>query len=282
VNVVVLHGIRRFFLLLFALYFVSKVERFVRKGIVRWNDIRTKRARRQSSSHHQSALSFVVESTASPFAREARLGRSIPRVSIHASREFDTARARRTTDRSRVRLASTRVVQRRVSRRDVPIRNHAERDRSRLSRDLRATPRARRETRRRARLGRGDAPKTRSSAIYVDEVTADVKVDVRATENADARETRVERERSVDTFTRERRRRDRGRRAFVARNDRVNITRSIRRANVDDAIDFNALSSSFVPHGARWKLARAPGERGESGRVLRRHHRWGERGEDHV
>ena len=89
VNVVVLHGIRRFFLLLFALYFVSKVERFVRKGIVRWNDIRTKRARRQSSSHHQSALSFVVESTASPFAREARLGRSIPRVSIHASREFD-------------------------------------------------------------------------------------------------------------------------------------------------------------------------------------------------
>ena len=63
VNVVVLHGIRRFFLLLFALYFVSKVERFVRKGIVRWSDIRTKRARRQSSSHHQSALSFVVEST---------------------------------------------------------------------------------------------------------------------------------------------------------------------------------------------------------------------------
>ena len=51
-------------------------------------------------------------------------------------------------------------------------------------------------------------------------------------------------QRSVDTFTRERRRRDRGRRAFVARNDRVNITRSIRRANVDDAIDFNALSSS--------------------------------------
>ena len=90
--------IRRFFLLLFALYFVSKVERFVRKGIVRWNDIRTKRARRQSSSHHQSALSFVVESTASPFAREARLGRSIPRVSIHASREFDTARA--SNDRS--------------------------------------------------------------------------------------------------------------------------------------------------------------------------------------
>ena len=89
-------------------------------------------------------------------------------------------------------------------------------------------------------------------------------------------------ESSVDTFTRERRRRDRGRRAIVARNDRVNITRSIRRANVDDAIDFNALSSSFVPHGARWKLARAPGERGESGRVLRRHHRWGERGEDHV
>ena len=98
VNVVVLHGIRRLFLLLFALYFVSKVERFVRKGIVRWNDIRTKRARRQSSSHHQSALSSVVESTASPFAREARLGRSIPRVSIHASREFDTARA--SNDRS--------------------------------------------------------------------------------------------------------------------------------------------------------------------------------------
>lgn len=280
-NVVVLHGIRRLFLLLFALYFVSKVERFVRKGIVRWSDIRTKRARRQSS--------VIINRRSRPSSSQrrrpsrARLGSDDPSLASPSTpRASSTPRARRTTDRSRVRLASTRVVQRRVSRRDVPIRNHAERDRSRLSRDLRATPRARRETRRRARLGRGDAPKTRSSAIYVDEVTADVKVDVRATENADARETRVERARSVDTFTRERRRRDRGRRAIVARNDRVNITRSIRRANVDDAIDFNALSSSFVPHGARWKLARAPGERGESGRVLRRHHRWGERGEDHV
>ena len=235
-------------------------------------------------SHQSSSIGALVRRRVNGVALRAR-GSA---WTIHPSRlhprlaRVRTPRARQTTDRSGVRLASTRVVRRRVSRRDVPIRNHAERDRSRLSRDLRATPRARRETRRRARLGRGDAPKTRSSAIYVDEVTADVKVDVRATENADARETRVERARSVDTFTRERRRRDRGRRAIVARNDRVNITRSIRRANVDDAIDFNALSSSFVPHGARWKLARAPGERGESGRVLRRHHRWGERGEDHV
>ena len=235
-------------------------------------------------SHQSSSIGALVRRRVNGVALRARgSARTIHPSRLHPRlARVRTPRARRTTDRSRVRLASTRVVRRRVSRRDVPIRNHAERDRSRLSRDLRATPRARRETRRRARLGRGDAPKTRSSAIYVDEVTADVKVDVRATENADARETRVERERSVDTFTRERRRRDRGRRAFVARNDRVNITRSIRRANADDAIDFNALSSSFVPHGARWKLARAPGERGESGRVLRRHHRWGERGEDHV
>lgn len=235
-------------------------------------------------SHQSSSIGALVRRRVNGVALRARgSARTIHPSRLHPRlARVRTPRARRTTDRSRVRLASTRVVQRRVSRRDVPIRNHAERDRSRLSRDLRATPRARRETRRRARLGRGDAPKTRSSAIYVDEVTADVKVDVRATENADARETRVERARSVDTFTRERRRRDRGRRAIVARNDRVNITRSIRRANVDDAIDFNALSSSFVPHGARWKLARAPGERGESGRVLRRHHRWGERGEDHV
>ena len=119
VNVVVLHGIRRFFLLLFALYFVSKVERFVRKGIVRWNDIRTKRARRQSSSHHQSALSFVVESTASPFAGARSDDPSL--ASPSTPRASSTPRARRTTDRSRVRLASTRVVQRRVSRRDVPI-----------------------------------------------------------------------------------------------------------------------------------------------------------------
>lgn len=235
-------------------------------------------------SHQSSSIGALVRRRVNGVALRARgSARTIHPSRLHPRlARVRTPRARRTTDRSRVRLASTRVVRRRVSRRDVPIRNHAERDRSRLSRDLRATPRARRETRRRARLGRGDAPKTRSSAIYVDEVTADVKVDVRATENADARETRVERECSVDTFTRERRRRDRGRRAFVARNDRVNITRSIRRVNVDDAIDFNALSSSFVPHGARWKLARAPGERGESGRVLRRHHRWGERGEDHV
>jgi len=235
-------------------------------------------------SHQSSSIGALVRRRVNGVALRARgSARTIHPSRLHPRlARVRTPRARRTTDRSRVRLASTRVVRRRVSRRDVPIRNHAERDRSRLSRDLRATPRARRETRRRARLGRGDAPKTRSSAIYVDEVTADVKVDVRATENADARETRVERARSVDTFTRERRRRDRGRRAIVARNDRVNITRSIRRANVDDAIDFNALSSSFVPHGARWKLARAPGERGESGRVLRRHHRWGERGEDHV
>ena len=235
-------------------------------------------------SHQSSSIGALVRRRVNGVALRARgSARTIHPSRLHPRlARVRTPRARRTTDRSRVRLASTRVVRRRVSRRDVPIRNHAERDRSRLSRDLRATPRARRETRRRARLGRGDAPKTRSSAIYVDEVTADVKVDVRATENADARETRVERARSVDTFTRERRRRDRGRRAIVARNDRVNITRSIRRANADDAIDFNALSSSFVPHGARWKLARAPGERGESGRVLRRHHRWGERGEDHV
>ena len=235
-------------------------------------------------SHQSSSIGALVRRRVNGVALRARgSARTIHPSRLHPRlARVRTPRARRTTDRSRVRLASTRVVRRRVSRRDVPIRNHAERDRSRLSRDLRATPRARRETRRRARLGRGDAPKTRSSAIYVDEVTADVKVDVRATENADARETRVERARSVDTFTRERRRRDRGRRAIVARNDRVNITRSIRRVNVDDAIDFNALSSSFVPHGARWKLARAPGERGESGRVLRRHHRWGERGEDHV
>ena len=235
-------------------------------------------------SHQSSSIGALVRRRVNGVALRARgSARTIHPSRLHPRlARVRTPRARRTTDRSRVRLASTRVVRRRVSRRDVPIRNHAERDRSRLSRDLRATPRARRETRRRARLGRGDAPKTRSSAIYVDEVTADVKVDVRATENADARETRVERARSIDTFTRERRRRDRGRRAIVARNDRVNITRSIRRANVDDAIDFNALSSSFVPHGARWKLARAPGERGESGRVLRRHHRWGERGEDHV
>ena len=235
-------------------------------------------------SHQSSSIGALVRRRVNGVALRARgSARTIHPSRLHPRlARVRTPRARGTTDRSRVRLASTRVVRRRVSRRDVPIRNHAERDRSRLSRDLRATPRARRETRRRARLGRGDAPKTRSSAIYVDEVTADVKVDVRATENADARETRVERARSVDTFTRERRRRDRGRRAIVARNDRVNITRSIRRANVDDAIDFNALSSSFVPHGARWKLARAPGERGESGRVLRRHHRWGERGEDHV
>ena len=235
-------------------------------------------------SHQSSSIGALVRRRVNGVALRARgSARTIHPSRLHPRlARVRTPRARRTTDRSRVRLASTRVVRRRVSRRDVPIRNHAERDRSRLSRDLRATPRARRETRRRARLGRGDAPKTRSSAIYVDEVTADVKVDVRATENADARETRVERARSVDTFTRERRRRDRGRRAIVARNDRVNITRSIRHANVDGAIDFNALSSSFVPHGARWKLARAPGERGESGRVLRRHHRWGERGEDHV
>ena len=251
-NVVVLHGIRRLFLLLFALYFVSKVERFVRKGIVRWSDIRTKRARRQSS--------VIINRRSRPSSSQrrrpsrARLGSDDPSLASPSTPRASSHTARASNDRS-------------LSR---PSRVDASRPETRL------------ETRRHARLGRGDAPKTRSSAIYVDEVTADVKVDVRATENADARETRVERARSVDTFTRERRRRDRGRRAIVARNDRVNITRSIRRANVDDAIDFNALSSSFVPHGARWKLARAPGERGESGRVLRRHHRWGERGEDHV
>lgn len=182
-------------------------------------------------SHQSSSIGALVRRRVNGVALRARgSARTIHPSRLHPRlARVRTPRARRTTDRSRVRLASTRVVRRRVSRRDVPIRNHAERDRSRLSRDLRATPRARRETRRRARLGRGDAPKTRSSAIYVDEVTADVKVDVRATENADARETRVERARSVDTFTRERRRRDRGRRAIVARNDRVNITRSIRR-----------------------------------------------------
>ena len=248
-NVVVLHGIRRLFLLLFALYFVSKVERFVRKGIVRWSDIRTKRARRQSSV----IINRRSRSSSSQRRRpsRARLGSDDPSLASPSTpRASSTPRARRTTDRSRVRLASTRVVQRRVSRRDVPIRNHAERDRSRLSRDLRATPRARRETRRRARLGRGDAPKTRSSAIYVDEVTADVKVDVRATENADARETRVERARSVDTFTRERRRRDRGRRAIVARNDRVNITRSIRRRERGRCDRFQR---AFVVIRASWR-----------------------------
>ena len=242
VNVVVLHGIRRFFLLLFALYFVSKVERFVRKGIVRWNDIRTKRARRQSSSHHQSALSFVVESTTSPFAREARLGRSIPRVSIHTSREFDTARAsndrsfsrpsRVDASRPETRLATRRPDSKPRGEGSIAIVARSSSDAARATRDetARAT-RTRRRTKnevvghicRRGHRGRkGRRSRDGECGCTRDEGRARVfrRHFHARTSTTRSRSTRVRRaKRSSEYYafdsTRERGRRDRFQRAFV-------------------------------------------------------------------
>ena len=96
VNVVVLPEIRRFFLLLFALYFVSKVERFVRKGSFAGMTF----AQNARVVSHQVIINRRSRSSSSSASiARARLARTIhPRVSIHASREFDTARA--SNDRS--------------------------------------------------------------------------------------------------------------------------------------------------------------------------------------
>lgn len=115
VNVVVLHGIGRLFLLLFALYFVTKVKRFVRKGIVRCDVVQNARS--------SSVGAFVVESTASPFERARAI---CPSRHPRASRDAGDG-SKQSNDRSRVTRASTRRSRRSrdATARDAPIRTEA-------------------------------------------------------------------------------------------------------------------------------------------------------------
>lgn len=115
VNVVVLHGIGRLFLLLFALYFVAKVKRFVRKGIVRCDVVQNARS--------SSVVAFVVESTASPFERARAI---CPSRHPRPSRDARDG-SKRSNDRCRVTRASMRRSRRSRddTARDAPIRTEA-------------------------------------------------------------------------------------------------------------------------------------------------------------
>lgn len=141
VNVVVLHGIGRLFLLLFALYFVTKVKRFVRKGIVRCDVVQ--------NAHSSSVGAFVVESTASPFERARAI---CPSRHPRASRDAGDG-SKRSNDRSRVTRASTRRSRRSrdATARDAPIRTEAPEGSGARDAHARAT---RRETTRETRTRR--------------------------------------------------------------------------------------------------------------------------------
>lgn len=242
VNVVVLHGIRRFFLLLFALYFVSKVERFVRKGIVRWNDIRTKRARRQSSV----IINRRSRSSSSQRRRpsRARLGSddpslaspSTPRASSHTARASNDRSLSRPSrvdaSRPETRLATRRPDSKPRGEGSIAIVARSSSDAARATRDetARAT-RTRRRTKnevvghicRRGHRGRkGRRSRDGECGCPRDEGRASAfrrhfHARTSTTRSRSTRDRRAKRSSEYYAFdsTRERRRRDRFQRAFV-------------------------------------------------------------------
>ena len=241
-NVVVLHGIRRLFLLLFALYFVSKVERFVRKGIVRWSDIRTKRARRQSS--------VIINRRSRPSSSQrrrpsrARLGSddpslaspSTPRASSHTARASNDRSLSRPSrvdaSRPETRLATRRPDSKPRGEGSIAIVARSSSDAARATRDetARAT-RTRRRTKnevvghicRRGHRGRkGRRSRDGECGCTRDEGRARVfrrhfHARTSTTRSRSARVRRAKRSSEYYAFdsTRERGRRDRFQRAFV-------------------------------------------------------------------